>query len=98
MWINHKLVDFGNAAKMSGVKPGCRSGADDEDEDEAEEKEEGGADEGAIKQRIPPPPPAGLDEESKGMQVELFPPPSVHKHSGKWEKVTTKVIEVVIDL
>ncbi|XP_058798231.1 protein slit isoform X2 [Phymastichus coffea] len=32
MWINHKLVDFNNAAKMSGVQPGC-GGNDDEDEE-----------------------------------------------------------------
>lgn len=33
MWINHKLVDFSNAAKMNGVTPGC--GTDDEEADEA---------------------------------------------------------------
>ena len=35
MWINHKLVDFSNAAKMNGVSPGCASADDDEEADEA---------------------------------------------------------------
>lgn len=39
MWINHKLVDFSNAAKMNGVQPGC-VGANGEDEDEDEEADE----------------------------------------------------------
>ncbi|XP_043269107.1 protein slit isoform X1 [Venturia canescens] len=34
MWINHKLVDFSNAAKMHRVTPGCSSG-EEEAEDEA---------------------------------------------------------------
>ena len=34
MWINHKLVDFSNAAKMNGVSPGCSSD-EDEEADEA---------------------------------------------------------------
>ncbi|XP_076624299.1 slit guidance ligand isoform X1 [Colletes latitarsis] len=33
MWINHKLVDFSNAAKMHRVTPGCMS--NDEEADEA---------------------------------------------------------------
>lgn len=36
MWINHKLVDFSNAAKMNGVAPG--RGAEDEEADEANNK------------------------------------------------------------
>lgn len=33
MWINHKLVDFSNAAKMHGVTPGCAA----QEEEEADE-------------------------------------------------------------
>lgn len=33
MWINHKLVDFSNAAKMHRVTPGCATS--DEEADEA---------------------------------------------------------------
>ncbi|XP_063990691.1 protein slit isoform X1 [Diachasmimorpha longicaudata] len=36
MWINHKMVDFSNAAKMHRVTPGCA--ANDEEADEAEKE------------------------------------------------------------
>lgn len=32
MWINHKLVDFSNAAKMHRVTPGCMSNEEEADE------------------------------------------------------------------
>ncbi|KAG8040083.1 hypothetical protein G9C98_001199 [Cotesia typhae] len=32
MWINHKSVDFSNAAKMHRVTPGCASGEEEADE------------------------------------------------------------------
>lgn len=32
MWINHKLVDFSNAAKMHRVSPGCLSNEEEADE------------------------------------------------------------------
>ena len=32
MWINHKLVDFSNAAKMHRVTPGCTSNEEEADE------------------------------------------------------------------
>lgn len=32
MWINHKLVDFSNAAKMHRVTPGCVSSEEEADE------------------------------------------------------------------
>lgn len=32
MWINHKLVDFSNAAKMHGIAPGCTAGEEEADE------------------------------------------------------------------
>ncbi|XP_032672289.1 protein slit isoform X1 [Odontomachus brunneus] len=32
MWINHKLVDFSNAAKMHRVTPGCTSSEEEADE------------------------------------------------------------------
>ena len=32
MWINHKLVDFSNAAKMHGIAPGCAPGEEEADE------------------------------------------------------------------
>lgn len=32
MWINHKLVDFSNAARMHGIKPGCGTGEEEADE------------------------------------------------------------------
>ncbi|XP_051157460.1 protein slit isoform X1 [Leptopilina boulardi] len=32
MWINHKLVDFSNAAKMHGIAPGCIAGEEEADE------------------------------------------------------------------
>lgn len=32
MWINHKSVDFNNAAKMHRVTPGCASGEEEADE------------------------------------------------------------------
>ena len=33
MWINHKLVDFSNAAKMHRVTPGCSSGEEEPDDE-----------------------------------------------------------------
>ncbi|KAJ8682332.1 hypothetical protein QAD02_018124, partial [Eretmocerus hayati] len=42
MWINHKLVDFSNAAKMKGVSPGC--GTDEEEDEEADEANKNVAD------------------------------------------------------
>jgi len=32
MWINHKLVDFSNAAKMHRVTPGCVTSEEEADE------------------------------------------------------------------
>lgn len=32
MWINHKLVDFSNAAKMHRVTPGCATSEEEADE------------------------------------------------------------------
>lgn len=32
MWINHKLVDFSNAAKRHRVTPGCASNEEEADE------------------------------------------------------------------
>lgn len=32
MWINHKLVDFSNAAKMHRVSPGCAASEEEADE------------------------------------------------------------------
>jgi len=32
MWINHKLVDFSNAAKMQRITPGCAASEEEADE------------------------------------------------------------------
>lgn len=32
MWINHKLVDFNNAAKMHKVTPGCALSEEEADQ------------------------------------------------------------------
>uniref|UniRef100_A0ABD2X9L2 Protein slit n=1 Tax=Trichogramma kaykai TaxID=54128 RepID=A0ABD2X9L2_9HYME len=88
MWINHKLVDFSNAAKMSGVSPGCsaaiRDPDDDEEADEAKDKNNNNNN-------------ANEDEDNETMQVDkvdqhqhqqqlLVPGTSSHRHAGAREQ------------
>lgn len=39
VWVNHKLFDFGNAARTQKVTPGCSLLHDDEQMEEEEEEE-----------------------------------------------------------
>ncbi|XP_044761179.1 protein slit isoform X1 [Coccinella septempunctata] len=56
VWINHKQVDFGNAATQQKVQPGCGIMETGKDEDEEHEQQEDEMD-GMIKEPASPPDP-----------------------------------------
>lgn len=65
MWINHKLVDFSNAAKMHRVTPGCTAGEEEADEAGKEVIEPEGTDFGLMSEDTIPQEPV-IDHEHSG--------------------------------